>query len=236
MSTPEVMPPESVEVASDPLESQAVATPQTRGRESLARWIDLGSTIMLALATVLSAWCAYQSARWGGVQANLYSEAGAARTAAVQQANRANVAQSVDVGMFLQYVAAITENNSELADFLFARFRPPMKVAMEAWLATTPLGNPEAPPSPFAMPDYVLAEAEEAERLNAVAEEKGQQARDANQTGDNYVLLTVILASVLFFGAIAGQFGSRGSRLVFLVVGVLVLLAVAGTLATYPIE
>jgi hypothetical protein len=236
MTAPEVVTAESGEGATAPPASSDVEARLSRRRESLERWVDVGSTVILALATVLSAWCAYQSARWGGVQANFYSEAGAARTQAVQQANRANVAQSVDVGMFLQYVAAITENNADLTDFLFARFRPPMKVAMEAWLATTPLQNPEAPPSPFAMPEYVLAEAQEAERLSAVAEEKAQQARDANQTGDNYVLLTVMLASVLFIGAIAGKFGSLGSRLVFLVVAAFVLLAVTGVLATYPIE
>jgi hypothetical protein len=34
--------------------------------------------------------------------------------------------------MFEHYISAISEKNDQLAEFLFRRFRPEMKVAMEA--------------------------------------------------------------------------------------------------------
>jgi hypothetical protein len=55
--------------------------------------------------------------------------------------------------MFEHYISAISEKNDQLAEFLFRRFRPEMKVAMEAWLATQPLKNPSAPPAPFTVID-----------------------------------------------------------------------------------
>ena len=45
--------------------------------EPLAEFI---ATIILAVATLATAWSGYQAARWGGEQSFLYSRAGALRT------------------------------------------------------------------------------------------------------------------------------------------------------------
>ena len=60
-------------------------------------------------------------------------------------------------------------DNQELADFYENRFRPEFAVAFEAWLATDPRNNPDAPKSPFAMPEYTVSLAEEADRLEQEA-------------------------------------------------------------------
>ena len=46
---------------------------------------------------------------------------------------------------------------TELADFYFKRFREEFRPAVDAWVATRPLKNPNAPLTPFAMPQYKLA-------------------------------------------------------------------------------
>ena len=42
--------------------------------------VELVATIVLAVATILTAWSGFQSGKWGGEQAVNFSEAGAART------------------------------------------------------------------------------------------------------------------------------------------------------------
>ena len=47
------------------------------------RWVEITCALVLALATMASAWCAYQSTLWGGVQTfKLAAAAKAAREAA----------------------------------------------------------------------------------------------------------------------------------------------------------
>ena len=78
---------------------------------------------------------------------------------------------------FTQWVNAYALKQTELADFYFKRFRTEFKPAVDAWIATRPLKNPDAPLTPFAMPQYQLAARAEAERLDAQAEVSAAQAR-----------------------------------------------------------
>ena len=112
--------------------------------------------------------------------------------------------------MFISYIEARSEGNKKLEDFLFSRFRPEAKTAIDAWLKTDPLNNPNAPPHPFRMAEYVQAEQQEARLQEERAGQLLAAANEAKQTSDTYVLLTVLFASVLFFGGISGTFESAG--------------------------
>jgi hypothetical protein len=216
--------------------------------------IELFATVILALATVVTAWSAFQSTKWGGVQANDYAAAGAARTESSKESTRAGQQTTVDVDVFVQWAAALAQERSAdpkastnaageyvpdptaLSGFLYARMRDEFKPAIEAWLATKPLENADAPPTPFAMPQYSLAATRQADRLEARADKFSAQARQANQRGDNYVLLTVLFASVLFFAGVSGKLRSSRNRLLLLGFAVLTLIAGAVVLATFPVE
>ena len=211
-------------------------TPSPADRQArLNRWLEIISAILLSLATVASAWCAYQSARWNGVQAQAFSAANGARTESVRMSNAALQLTSIDVGMFVQFAAAYSEDNMVLEEFLQERFGPEMKTAMDAWLATTPLKDPNAPLSPFAMPEYKSAAQDESDRLLEVAAQKLQEAADANQRSDNYVLLTVMFASVLFFGGVSTKFDSFRIRAAMIAFAIIIFIAGLITLATFPI-
>ena len=131
------------------------------------RWVEFFSVIVLSLATVMTAWCGYQAAQWDGEQANYYNLATTAQVAASQKANEGMLRASTQVGLFVEYAAAISTENMELADFLFARFPTTLKAATDAWLALKPLQNPDAPLTPFDMDAYVLEEQIESEKLQA---------------------------------------------------------------------
>jgi hypothetical protein len=200
------------------------------------RWVEFVSAVVLALATVLTAWCGYQAARWSGEQAAAYSQAGAARTRAAQTTNQAMLRISTQVGLFTEYVAALSQDNRELADFLYSRFAPELRAATDAWLKTDPFTNADAPRSPFDMPGYQVPEQAEAQRLEQVANAKADEATEANERADLYVLLTVLFATALFFCGISGKFQWNVIDAFMLAFGSIVLLAGLVILLTLPVK
>jgi hypothetical protein len=86
------------------------------------------------------------------------------------------------------------------------------------------------------MPEYALPQTQEGKELDALADQEFWQANEANDRSDKYVLLTVIFASVLFFGGISTQFESRAIETGMLVVVMIVLIATAAVMLTFPLK
>jgi hypothetical protein len=143
--------------------------------------------------------------------------------------------QSLHVDLFVEWASAVSQEDQKLENFLFERFPPELKRATEAWLTLEPETDPDAPPSPFAMPVYTLEQSEESEKLSIVADEMFEQASRANQTSDNYILLTVIFASVLFFGGVSGKFQSRIINLAMLILAYVLFTVGMVVMLRYPI-
>jgi hypothetical protein len=207
----------------------------TRPHDHLHRRAELFATVLLAVAAVATAWSSYQSARWGGVQANDYSAANASRIESTRAATEAGQKTQVDVLTFTQWVDAYAKHETRLADFYFQRFRPEFTPAVEAWIATRPLRTPGAPATPFAMPRYRLAAKAESTALLAAAESTAAAARQANQRSDNYVLAVVLFAAALFFGGISTKLSAPRQRLFVLGLGYVLFVGTAIWLATFPV-
>ena len=137
---------------------------------------------------------------------------------------------------FTQWVNAYAQDQTKLADFYFARFRPEFKPAVDAWVATRPVKNPDAPLTPFVMPEYKVAARAEAAVLEAEAEKWSAQARINVQRATNYVLGVVLFASALFFAGMSSKLGTRRLQLILLGLGVAVFLLGVGWLATLPLS
>ena len=87
----------------------------------------------------------------------------------------------------------------------FARSTP----AFAAWLSTDPFKNAQAPPGPIFMPDYHNAKHEQFLGLNKQAAEVAEQGTKSGETGDEYVRITVLLATVLLIRPLDSAFISR---------------------------
>lgn len=214
--------------------------------------IELIATIVLAVATILTAWSGFESGKWGGEQSVNFSEAGAARTESTRADTLGGQLVQIDVAMYIDWVAAISEElNSEaiteaslspfvpvkgtISGFLYLRFREEFVPAVDAWLATDPTNNAEAPKTPFTMSEYVVAERVKALELSALADEKALAARTANQNGDNYVLTMVLFASVLFFAGVSSKMNRPRNRVIILGFGVFTLVVGLVILVSLPI-
>lgn len=197
---------------------------------------EILAIVILAAATLATAWSGYQSARWSGVQAEDYSRAGGLRVESTRASTAAGQLTQIDIGLFTNWINAYAEDNQELADFYQARFRAEFKPAFDAWLLTKPRNNPDAPPSPFAMPEYSVAKESEAEALETQAEQAFDAAGEANEIADRYVLNTVILASVLFLAGLASQVKALLMRSMVVVFALLILIWGLYSVLILPIQ
>ncbi len=183
---------------------------------SAVDWRELVAVILLSVTTVLTAWSGFQATKWAGVMAISFNQASATRIEATRQEGAADRKQAIQVSLYAQWVQARASRDQALMDYVSVRFPEPLKTAFDAWVATNPDTNPQAPSSPFAMPEYSLPELAAADAADQRAEDLVAAALQANQRGDNYTLLTVAFASVLFFAAMAGRMRSRGRQLILL--------------------
>lgn len=210
-----------------------VPTPGPPARHE--RRLELLVTILLALATVATAWSSYQSARWSGVQTVNFSKANASRVESTRLSTQAGQQTQIDVATFVAWADAYAGDNKMLSDFYFERFRPEFKPAVDAWVATRPLKNPDAPRSPFAMPQYRLAAQAQAEALTREAEAATAQAKVDNQRSDNYVLAVVLFASALFFAGISTKLDRLAYRTGIVALGYTLFIGTLIWLATFPV-
>jgi hypothetical protein len=199
------------------------------------RWFETWSAILMSVATIATAWCAYQSSEWGGEQSFMLGESTRAGREASLQAALASQRRSLDAALFMEWIGAIATDNEKLEDFYLERFRPGMRVAVDAWLATEPRTNPDAPPHPFVLPEYTVDQDSISAAADLVSKETWALARQYDERGDRYVLLTVMFASVLFFGGISEKFEDNRVRMWILVMGTLLFASAFGVMLTYPV-
>lgn len=192
--------------------------------------IELIATIVMAAAAILTAWAAFQSAKWSGIQAIEFSSGNAARVESTRFDDRASQQTAVDVDVFLAWIQALDSEirsgevdlapgvafepqAGTLSAFYYERMREEFKPALDAWLETRPLQNPQAPGTPFEMDSYVLANAVQAEQLVLEAGEHTEAALTANQNSDNHVLTAVALALAIFFSGVSSKLEAHRNRM-----------------------
>jgi hypothetical protein len=199
-------------------------------------WVEVGATVLLAVAAVATAWSSYQATRWNGEQAKTSARVNATRIDAARASDLANAQQQVDVETFMQWVDSYARGEAELVAFYRERFRPEFKPAFNAWVATKPLKTKGAPLTPFAMPQYRLAARTQAHRLDQTAEELSAEVRRNIQRASNYVLGVVLFAVALFFAGMSTKLTAPGLRKAMLVIGYVIFLGTAVWIATSPVS
>jgi hypothetical protein len=198
--------------------------------------VEVIATVLLAVAAVATAWSSYQATRWNGEQAKAAGMTNGLRIQAARAQGLAEAQKQVDVAVFSQWADAYARHETRLADFYFKRVREEFKPALDAWIATRPLKNPDAPLTPFAMPQYVVAAETEAKKLDAAAAVSAEAVRINIQRSSNYVLAVVLFAVALFFAGMSTRLRAIRSRQVTLALGAVLFLGTAIWVATSPVS
>ncbi len=201
---------------SEELEAQIQAIRKTIGEQ----WSEILSAVLLAAVAIGTAWSGFQSAQWGGVQSIKFSRASSLRVESSRASTLGGQLVTIDVILFEGWVDAYVAENEDLLNFYEGRFRDEFNPAFEAWVATDPVNNPDAPSQPFLMEEYQVASMQEAEQLEEEASALFAEGELANQTSDDYAFSTVLLATVLFFAGIATRFDWQPIRWVLLAIGI----------------
>lgn len=195
------------------------------GDTSQTRWevIEIIEALILALVAVATAWSGYQAAEWAGRRAQDYARANQLRVAAEGLATLAGQERIYDSDTFNSWLAARIDGKTEAADFFERRFRDEYRAAFAAWIKTDPFNNAQASPGPIFMPEYHNAKHEQFLRLTKQAGDMADQGTRSGETGDQYVRITVLLATVLLITAIGQRFRFKSVRIVFMILAWLLL-------------
>ena len=213
--------------------------------------IELIATVVMAAAAILTAWAAFQSAKWSGVQAVEFSKANAARIESTRFDTRAGQLTAIDVSVFLSWLEAISDERAQglevldpeggfnaiegtLSAFYFDRMRDEFKPALDAWLAQTPLLNMDAPATPFVTSEYVLQDSIDAAAKLDEAAGHTEMALQSNQNSDSHVLTAVALALAIFFGGISSKLDHQRNRWLAIILSAVVFIGAAVALAILP--
>lgn len=199
-----------------------------------AGWRDWVVVVVLSLTTILAAWSAFQSSKWSGAMSISFSQASSARVEAARLDGDANRVATIQVGLFTQWLQADSLGDDKRSAYLASVFPEPLASAFTAWVAADPKANPDVPRTPFAMPEYAIPQEAEAAAADARADAKFTEALASNQRSDNYTILTVLFAAVLFFGSLSGRARSRGVQNTFLALAVVLMVLASGFLISFP--
>ena len=182
------------------------------------------ATVLLSLAAVATAWCAFQASMWDGERAVFVTKSTAAGREAAVLEIQADQMRQIDITTFIQYVNARVSGQPKLAEFYRQRFRPDFRPAFESWLATDPFANPDAPRHPFGMTEYRIGQEPLLAAAHARADSLLALSEKADAHSDHYILQTVLFSLVLFFAGIATKFDALRAQDLMLGLGTLVLL------------
>ncbi len=199
-------------------------------------WQEGVATVLLVVAAVATSWSSYQATRWNGEQAAAAGRTNAIRIEASRADSLAEAQTEIDVATFIAWAEADVTGDRELADFVMERFRDEFRPAFDAWTATAPLTNPDAPPTPFAMDEYKLVSQQQADELDARAEASAAEVRANIQRASNYVLTVVLYAVALFFAGMSTRVIAPRLRWVLTLAGCAVFLGTLGWIATFPVS
>ena len=196
--------------------------------------LEVLEAIVLALVAVTTAWSGYQAARWDGQQSLLYGRASKLRVEAQGMDVRGTQIQLYDGLTVAEWLKAQAHGDTKLAELFERRLLPEIRPAFEAWKKTDPVRNPNAPAGPMLMPEYRNAAAEQSASLNHEAAEFFEQGTQDRERADQYVRLTVFLATVLLLAAISQRFRTSRIRAGLVLLAFLILLSQLWRVVTLP--
>jgi hypothetical protein len=195
------------------------------------KWVEPVVAVLMALTTLCTAWCSYESAAWTRRSNRLLNEANALERRAATIDVQGSQALIIHASMFMQLLAAQHAGNEQLATFYAERFPPDVKQAYEAWRAQKPLENRAADAHPFVPNLYKVRGTADAAAARAAAVQQVAEARAAGDISGQYLANTVLFAAVLFFAGTAAKFEEPRVRMISVGFGLtLFTFAVARTL------
>ena len=183
-------------------------------------WVEVAATVVLSLAVLVASWSAYQASLWGGVQAANASQYTGQLTESSELTTLITAQFEADAQAMSTWLVLAADGNERGMQILEERFNETLRPAFDTWIDGSVDG--EVPPGvPQDLPEYEAAFTEllEVKNLYTIgAAEASEADAEANRTGDSFILVTVIMASVMFFAGVGTKLKGKPTRLTMLIV------------------
>jgi hypothetical protein len=199
-----------------------------------SQWVEIVEAVVLAIVAVATAWSGYEATKWDALSAQYYNLA--SRTTVLSQAKATLAGQDrlYDITTFHAWIEAKLASKDRLAAFYQRRFRPEYATAFAVWWKLDPVHNSSAPPGPIFMPEYQNASGQESLKLADEAKAYFEKGVSTRETGDEYVKVTVLLATVLLLTALSQRFKIFGPRAAVVAVAFVLLILATYWIVTFP--
>lgn len=205
-----------------------------RTRRPANHLTEMVAVLLLGIATIGTAWCGYQASRWNSEQEDLAREGSDLRIEANRAFGRGIQTVAYDANLVAQYANAVSNGDTRLQEFYRTTLmRPDFLPVLEHWEDAVRAG--ETPTNLLEDRDYLAGELGGFESTQAAAEAADQDAKDAGQNGDDYVLITLLLATALFFAGVTTSFRVPAAQLVLLTLASLAIAYALAQLASLPV-
>ncbi len=179
---------------------------------------ELVAAGLLGLATIGTAWCAYQAAAWNQEETDLGREASDIRAESTRLFSLGTQRTAYDATIAAMYAEALSEQNTRLVEFYRENLvRPDFLPVIDKWEEQARNGQPLT--RLIDDPEYVDSQFGESQELGAEADAKGDESNEASENSADFVRTTIFLASALFFVGITSQFHARSVQLALLLIG-----------------
>lgn len=208
--------------------------PPGERKQRAQRIVEIVILLLIAVATVSSAWCVYEAYAWGNVQMENVGAISLLQAQSIRITDDDNTLRTIDVTLFLDWIQAMSEGQTVREKFLEDRFRDEFRPAFNEWMGTVKPG--EVPPgTPFSLQSYSLETTRQLEQIQLNMSRRLDNVRQANQNSDSYVLTTVFGTLVLFFAGFAGKWKWPVITFVFIGIAIIFLLIVLQRVFTLPV-
>jgi hypothetical protein len=198
------------------------------------RLLELFAAGILGVATVATAWCAYQAAAWNDNETQEARDAGGHRIEAARLFNLGTQKVAYDATIAALYAQAIAQNQPELQQFYRDNLvRPEFLPVIQEWEEQA--ANDEDLTNLLENEEYLQEQAGPSAAEDAAAEEALRRGEDASDNAAGFVQTTIFLASALFFAGITSNFRSRVVRLLLLFGSTTVLAIGIARIADLPV-
>lgn len=198
------------------------------------RVIEIITVLLLGLATVGSAWSAFQVSRWNGVETDEARASASHRIDASREYALATQIVAYDAASVSQYAQAAAADNPELQAFLRQTVvRPGFLPILDTWEQLVEAG--ESPTNLLQDQEYLDGLFADSEASDQAALEASVRGEKAGNTADEYIRLTLFFASALFFAGITASFSTRFPKMLLLGTAAIILIVAGMLLASYPV-
>ena len=199
-------------------------------------WVEVAATVVLSLAVLVASWSAYKASLWGGVQAANASQYTGQLTESSELTTLITGQFEADSQAMSTWLIMAADGNERGMQVLEERFDDTLRPAFDIWIAGSVDGD--IPPGlPQDLPEYEAGFEELLEAkdfYSTGATEAVETAAEANRTGDSFILVTVIMASVMFFAGVGTKLKGKTTRVTMLILAGIVCAGAIAAMLSLP--